>query len=423
MTRSPTTSDPSALRAANPVRATFDGLGATIEARWRRLNYDEASLPPLAAEILAAADVARKVAPADLYSWAALSSMLPQQLDGESTFGEPPLTVYSHPRFAVDVYTWFSSTTSIHQHAFSGAFYVLAGGSVQSHYHFHTDVRVNGRLLLGRLSLAEVRLLRQGDVVPIRSGDGFIHGLFHLEHPSLTLVVRTWQDPGVAPQYSYTPPGVAWDPFYRPMTLRRRVEALGALRRLDLARYLDLTAATLMEGDLFEVFTILSRAHRLLRDEDQGVFDGLCEVARRRHGPLVDRLVPAFRSFERIARIHGMRDTVTDPEHRFFLALLLNVPNAPEILRLVADRFPERAAEDTAMGWIAALADAGKLGMKLDPVQRDVLRLLLERLPRDQMLERLCATYELNDRTAAAASVDRFRDQVRRQPLFSTLFA
>jgi len=49
---------------------------------------------------------------------------------------------------------------------------------------------------------------------------------------------------------------------------------------------------------------------------------------------------------------------VREVEHRFFLALLLNVPDAREVLRLVAERF-SGAPEETVGRWVREMEEAG----------------------------------------------------------------
>jgi hypothetical protein len=57
--------------------------------------------------------------------------------------------------------------------------------------------------------------------------------------------------------------------------------------------------------------------------------------------------------FARRDGITALRGTVTEVEHRFFLALLLNVPEREGILRMVGQRFAEdEPIEDhPALGW------------------------------------------------------------------------
>jgi hypothetical protein len=405
------------------VPRTFKPLGERVADRWRRCHYDEGAFPDLAVEALAEADVARHLGARDVFAWGATASDLPSQLDLASHFGEPPLTVFSHTRFVIDVYTWFSSTTAIHQHGFCGAFYVLEGGSVQSSYVFHPDVKVSSRICLGSLELEGVRLLSQRDLVPIRSGSGFIHALFHLQHPSLTVVLRTRDDPGASPQYTYAPPTVAYDPFFEPPALRRRLESLAALLKLSPAAYGSAAERALERSDLFEAFALLRHAQTILRGGDQSLLARLRGKACAVHGLLGERVLPALDGIERKALINKMRERVTDAEHRFFLALLLNVPTGTEILRLVKERHPERPPEETVMSWVGALAAQNKLGMKLDGVQLDVFRLLLGGHGVPALVDLLKRDYDEADVVSATDKIDSFCRQLRAQPLFSTLFA
>ncbi|HZJ13652.1 MAG TPA: hypothetical protein VFD27_01315, partial [Chthoniobacteraceae bacterium] len=50
-----------------------------------------------------------------------------------------------------------------------------------------------------------------------------------------------------------------------------------------------------------------------------------------------------------------LRGSITEIEHRFFLALLLNVPSRADILRLVAQRFPAAPVE-TILRWAEELS-------------------------------------------------------------------
>ena len=45
---------------------------------------------------------------------------LPEQMDVEAAFGNPPVTLFAGLRFHIDVYFWLDGTTEIHQHAFAG---------------------------------------------------------------------------------------------------------------------------------------------------------------------------------------------------------------------------------------------------------------------------------------------------------------
>ena len=137
-------------------------------------------------------------------------------------FGNPPITTYVGPRFFIDVYYWLDGTTTIHQHSFSGAFEVLLGGSVHSRYRFAKEREINPHFLVGQIEFNDVSLLSQGDIREIDSGSQFIHSLFHLDRPSVTITVRTYKAPGAPVQYSYLKPFLAVNPFSTDASLTKR---------------------------------------------------------------------------------------------------------------------------------------------------------------------------------------------------------
>jgi hypothetical protein len=93
-------------------------------------------LSGLAAEALSEATPDKKVVPWDTIRWIFTADSIPTQQDVSATFGDPPLTLFSGPRFHIDVYYWLDGTTSVHQHSFCGAFQVLIGSSIHSQYSF-----------------------------------------------------------------------------------------------------------------------------------------------------------------------------------------------------------------------------------------------------------------------------------------------
>ena len=93
-------------------------------------------LPAIAADALRRADLPSKLTAWDVVEWALKQEELPPQRDLHGNFADPPITIYSGPRFHIDVYFWFEGTTAIHQHAFCGAFQVLLGSSIHSWYEF-----------------------------------------------------------------------------------------------------------------------------------------------------------------------------------------------------------------------------------------------------------------------------------------------
>src|SRR5688500_14266004 len=164
----------------------FQELGTFIENRWRAENYSEQLFPEIAAQALAEADLPSKVDPWDIIRWVQSAVTLPDQKDVDGRFGNPPITLFAGPRFFIDVYYWLDGTTSIHQHAFCGAFQVLLGSSIHSHFDFRVDRILNEPFSVGEVELLTVELLNVNDIKHIRPGSQYIHSLFHLERPSAT---------------------------------------------------------------------------------------------------------------------------------------------------------------------------------------------------------------------------------------------
>jgi hypothetical protein len=330
------------VRRARVVSA-LETVGGDVEAQFRRAGFDEASLPAIATGCLRKAALHEKISGHDVLAWAATAT-LPLQFDPGSSFGQPPITVFRGERFHIDVLCWLSSTTSIHQHRFSGAFAVLGGGSVCCDYRFHAEDRVDGRLLLGRLELLGASLLAPGDVQPIVAGDGYIHSLFHLEHPSFSLVVRT---PGTAvetPQYEYLRNGIAFDPFHNPISLQRPIEALNVLFDTSPVLYLEAVADFVAKTEPLEALLLLLRQSRRLLSKRE-LAEAVVRQVVARHGERGRRLAEALRERERLNRTTDLRRRVRDPDHRFVLALVLNVPEKAEILELIGRRVRNESPE------------------------------------------------------------------------------
>src|ERR1044071_9005127 len=192
----------------------FKQLGDQLEQEWRAKDFNEELFPALAAEALKSACLPEKSSAWQVLEWTLEQTELPRQRDVHAQFGEPPITLYSGPRFQIDVYFWFRGTTAIHEHGFCGAFQVLHGSSIHSWYEFELREKVSSFCQIGDMRLKSCNLLNVGDVQEILPGRQYIHSLFHLDHPSATIVVRTDKSPLFLPQFDYLKPGLAMDPFF-----------------------------------------------------------------------------------------------------------------------------------------------------------------------------------------------------------------
>jgi len=340
----------------------FNKLGTEIENRWRSMDYDETRFPSLAAEALREARLPEKVSAWEVLEWTLGENELPRQMDVHGRFGDPPITLFVAPRFYIDVYFWFQGTTSIHQHAFCGAFQVLLGSSIHSWYDFELSEQVNSFVQIGDMSLRVCELLEVGAVQEIRAGRQYVHSLFHLDQPSATIVVRTEKSPLFLPQFDYHKPRLATDPFFHHDTTTKKIQVAGALLAADRSDADELISRMLADSDFHTTFLLLSALHYRLNSDRLsdmfGVeqprrrrFDKFLDVVHERHGDKAGVLADSFAYRERIDDLVRRRSVVTDPEHRFFFALLLNVEGRDQIFSLIKQRFRDAEPIDKILDW------------------------------------------------------------------------
>ncbi len=169
----------------------FHRLGERDDRLWADRNYDERIFPELCVDVLQSEPDLDNVSPLDMLGWIGSRTSLPTQHEAVTSFSDLSLTFYDSPRFHVGALLWLDGTTAIHQHSFSGAFRLLAGSSLQSLYRFDESRSVNRKFRLGTLIHEKAEILTTGSVHAIPCGEDFIHSLFHLDRPSLTLIIRT----------------------------------------------------------------------------------------------------------------------------------------------------------------------------------------------------------------------------------------
>ena len=331
--------------------AFFKELGNTVLERWKRENFSLAKFPEIARTALDARSPAEHVDLAALIREFLLSDEQPFQT--MSGFGQPEIVAYNHPRFYIQLLFWLDGTTDIHQHEFSGAFHVMTGSSIHAHYGFENAQSVTPHLRVGDVKMKNIELLETGRTVPIVSGQSCIHSLFHLDTPSVTVVVRTQHDPGTGPQFNYLPPHVAMDPVFADELTMRRKQLLDVLEQVGDPAYAELVLQMLEELDFERGFFILQHCMNALHQ--LGEWESALDVFTTKHGELASGIATTLEEGLRRDIIKEMRGSITEPEHRFFLALLMSVTSKADFLALVAQRFPDQPSVETIVRWAEEL--------------------------------------------------------------------
>jgi hypothetical protein len=338
----------------------FTELGRKALARWSDCNFNPGEFPRIARELLEERPPSQCI---DISQWIRDFLLRDEQpMQSQSSFGQPELIVFEDPRLYIQVLFWMEGTTDIHQHMFSGAFHVLEGSSIHSQFRFEERREISAHMHVGRLRLEATELLEAGQTREIVAGPGLIHALFHMDMPSVTVVLRTQTDAGSAPQWTYLPPRLAVDPLWNDALTTRRKQLLDVLERVGDEAYVPLVLEMLERLDFERGFFVLQNSVRALRDG--GAWDGALNTFVGRHGALAVGIGETIREIERRDSLVALRSVVEDADHRFFLALLLNVPEREGILRMVGERFPGDPVE-TVMRWLGELGEETDEGVRI----------------------------------------------------------
>ena len=360
----------------------FEDLASNIHAAWNEHARDDTVFPELARSALERFAPATSVAPADLLRWSLESDHLPRQFDPQSVFGNLALTVASRGDFHIDALVWTDSTTSIHQHGFCGAFHVLQGSSLHSLWSFRESKRWSDRLKRGELALVETEWLKTGSTRPIFPGAQMIHSLFHLENPSVTIVVRTPSAAMVSPQLNYERTGLAYDPFFeteRGAKVRQTLALLWSSGHPDREA---LTELALRGVDAHAAARIVSSIRSQATEEAQCcVLDVL--AARDLELAALLRATAACRERER--RLVDLRKQTTSARHRMLLALLLNLADRASIDRVLQQMVPGSPPAEWIWESLRSMHDTPSrradgtnvLGLHLNEVSEEALRILV----------------------------------------------
>jgi len=188
----------------------FKTLVRRAEREWTRTRNRLPAFPEIAAQLLRdfEYDLTQDQLDRWLASWLRDAANLPEQVSLHNTFGQPPITLFNNGSLVVDLYLWVAADTTIHSHGFRGAFRVLHGNSLQETYAVKGIRRIAPGVRLCDPGIPRMTLLEPGAVLRILPGTKLTHRLIHLEKPTVTLCVKTIDEPDLY-QWEHYPEGLA----------------------------------------------------------------------------------------------------------------------------------------------------------------------------------------------------------------------
>jgi predicted metal-dependent enzyme (double-stranded beta helix superfamily) len=368
------------------VAAYFSDLGESVSRRWSARGRRPTELSAVATSALLEMPPGPEVGAVAILEHALRSSDLPaKQSSLSDIFGQPPLVLFSASDFFVQALTWIDGTTDVHQHGFDGAFAVAEGASLHVPYRFDlAETSAEQHLVAGDLAMGVPEILRPGAVRSIEAGFGFIHALFHLEQPTVTIVVRNESSGLPHPQYTYLRPGLGFDKLWSDLRVGKRLQALGAIHRIDPEAARVATAELMTAAPPWVAFLALRDTIGRIGWSDQ-VAD-LAATLTGRVGGAGELRGPALRGEVRQGNVLARRGLLSQRHHRTFLALLANLPDSASVSTVLESLYPGCQPERLVLEWVLELASPqfrGISGLRLTDAQRAAVQ---ERLAGDAPL-------------------------------------
>ena len=316
----------------------FQTLGHKVRQAWRKHDFNELEFPRIAAEAAASFDLQFEFDPSGIAEFLNNTTIRQQPTN---TFSNLPITVYRDDDFYIELLVWTQATTEIHEHAFSGAFKVMQGSSLHTRYAFTCEEKITLNFMIGRLETLGSEQLTRGDIREIPPGSsGLIHSLYHLDSPSVTMVIRTPGLPACQPQYAYYQPHFRINPgfFSQDHCVQMMRKLLAVTAQLEHEKSTSLWLDTIPAMDFSRLAWLLVSHHDKV--EQAALLEDLKARLLKQHGKRAARLFQVMAERKRVQDLINARTVIVDPELRFFLAILMNVESRKMIFSLLEAKFP-----------------------------------------------------------------------------------
>jgi hypothetical protein len=188
--------------------------------------------------------------------------------------------------------------------------------------------------------------------------------LYHLDNPSITLVVRSYGHKKHQPQYSFYRPCLAFNQFQigKDELVVMYAELLFIANQFDRESMVQVWLEQIAQLDFPRLaYLFLGNLGYFQHDAERQAF---LTQARQTHGNLVDSLQEAAQFKERLDHISRSRTVLSDLDLRYFLALLMNAKDKTSLLEMSRVRYPEQDPGECCARWLARLSE-GKMDTAL----------------------------------------------------------
>ena len=331
-------------------------------------------------------------------------------------------TLWRNSRFVVDVYFWIEPETALHDHAFAGAFTNLAGESLHCVYGLGSAEQPAPGVMLGSLDLRTVERLGRGSIRPILGGRQFVHRVWHISRPTVTMCVRTIVH-GLR-QYTYFYPRLAIEEKgwreEQDRLLQKRLQFLSFLASSGDPRLGSYVEALIRNCDAREALKFVLALHDKSEAnliEHLSLLDRLLDLLEARHGAWIGEFAASleYRLKQNRVRWSELRDV----DQRYLAAVLLTFSERSAIVGAV-ERFRDASQP---VEWIVeqleGMIRSNGLAVIINDFQLSVLRALILGHSEAEAVENALA-HEGNGQTAD--DLHRLCSALKQVDVFQALF-
>lgn len=348
-------------------RQSVERLADAVESNWTREIH---RLPRVAASALQEHRPWEQFELEPLLVWVCEQSAGMADNNG-SSFGEPAVILADRGAFYVELLFWDSQLTSIHEHAFAGAWAVVEGATLHVAYDFASRRQFKSDLAIGELRVRKLEVLDRSAITEIPLGSGLIHRALHLERPTVSLVVRTPHGGSVRAQRQFRAPSLAVGGHRS----RATAPALEVVRLARLAErwrtHKDLCRTLVSKHDFYAAFLLVAQESPF---SSPAVSKWLSELVHEVHGEDSAHCEPVLEYATREALVASRWSKFASREVRFFLGLLMTFADRESILRAVRSIFPESDPAELIENWTVAISGLDSCGVEFDDLNRSLFR-------------------------------------------------
>jgi hypothetical protein len=356
-------------------------LAARIDREWKAAGSKVAAFPAIAARVLEEAQPHREYDLGSLAEWTLSQRTFPSACNPFGPLGPPAFTIWSDGRFFANVYAYTTPEVVIHDHDFAGAFINLSGTTIHATYEFPDAERIAPEVHVGELAVRDVEVVRQGDVRRIDPGRRFIHQVWHVDQPTVVLVIRTGPLPAPARrQFQYLHAGFATEVF------RDGAMSLDAPERFRYTRKMVEALRGSSDGGIDYLKSLLQRERpwdavwhfldnwRHLRAH--GALDDLLRLGIRHQGAWFAGVAEAGSELDLFTSIQW--PNVRLEEDRITLALLMTLRGWQPMREWLERLLPGAAPEERFAASLRRLGEEGVIPLQLGPPGAAMLSCILK---------------------------------------------